>query len=165
MKKVFLTTLILLTTLAAVADEVTFVTSAPKAVVVNQQFRLKYTVNRHNVKEPRLPQISDFRILSGPSRSQQSSTQIINGNVTSSQSLTFTYILPLKVITGGKNRKHLHSISEKNSKNIKISNKLMSISILPVVRFWRAVQFIHSLNAIPQKSQSILTVLPVLSPR
>lgn len=93
MKKVFLTTLILLTTLAAVADEVTFVTSAPKAVVVNQQFRLKYTVNRHNVKEPRLPQISDFRILSGPSRSQQSSTQIINGNVTSSQSLTFTYIL------------------------------------------------------------------------
>lgn len=93
MKKVFLTTLILLTTLAAFADEVTFVTSAPKAVVVNQQFRLKYTVNRHNVKEPRLPQISDFRILSGPSRSQQSSTQIINGNVTSSQSLTFTYIL------------------------------------------------------------------------
>lgn len=93
MKKVFLTTLILLTTLAAVADEVTFVTSAPKAVVVNQQFRLKYTVNRHNVKEPRLPQISDFRILSGPSRSQQSSTQIINGNMTSSQSLTFTYIL------------------------------------------------------------------------
>lgn len=93
MKKVFLTTLILLTTLSAFADEVTFVTSAPKAVVVNQQFRLKYTVNRHNVKEPRLPQISDFRILSGPSRSQQSSTQIINGNVTSSQSLTFTYIL------------------------------------------------------------------------
>lgn len=93
MKKLFLTTLILLTTLSAFADEVTFVTSAPKAVVVNQQFRLKYTVNRHNVKEPRLPQISDFRILSGPSRSQQSSTQIINGNVTSSQSLTFTYIL------------------------------------------------------------------------
>lgn len=28
-----------------------------------------------------------------------------------------------------------------------------------------AVQFIHSLNAIPQKSRFILTVLPVLSPR
>lgn len=29
----------------------------------------------------------------GPSRSQQSSTQIVNGNVTSTSSITFTYIL------------------------------------------------------------------------
>ncbi len=93
MKKIFLTTLILLTTLTAFADEVTFVTSAPKAVELNKAFRLKYTVNRRNVKEPRIPQIGDFAILSGPSRSEQSSTQIINGNVTSTQSVTFTYVL------------------------------------------------------------------------
>lgn len=93
MRRFFLTTLILLTTFVAFADDVTFVTSAPKAVAVNQTFRLKYTINRRNVKEPRVPQIGNFTILSGPSRSEQSSTQIINGNVTTSQSVTFTYIL------------------------------------------------------------------------
>ncbi len=94
MKKIFLTTLLLLVTLSAVfADEVSFTTSAPKAVVVNQQFRLKYTVNRRNVREPRVPSIENFTVLAGPNRSEQSSTQIINGNVTSTQSVTFTYIL------------------------------------------------------------------------
>lgn len=94
MKRIFLTTLLLVMTMAvAFADEVSFVTSAPKAVVVNQQFRLKYTINRRNVKEPRVSDIKDFRVLAGPNRSEQSSTQIINGNVTSTQSVTFTYIL------------------------------------------------------------------------
>ena len=94
MKRIFLTTLLLVMTMAvALADEVSFVTSAPKAVVVNQQFRLKYTINRRNVKEPRVSDIKDFRVLAGPNRSEQSSTQIINGNVTSTQSVTFTYIL------------------------------------------------------------------------
>ncbi len=94
MRKIFLTTLLLLTTLsAAFADELSFVASAPKAVEVNQQFRLKYTINRRNVKEPRVPDIKNFTILAGPYRSEQSSTQIINGNVTSSQSVTFTYTL------------------------------------------------------------------------
>lgn len=94
MKKIFLTTLLFLITLSAVyADDVSFTTSAPKAVAVNQQFRLKYTVNRRNVKEPRVPSIENFSILAGPNRSEQSSTQIINGNVTSTQSVTFTYVL------------------------------------------------------------------------
>lgn len=94
MKKIFLTTLLFLITLSAVyADDVSFTTSAPKAVAVNQQFRLKYTVNRRNVKEPRVPSIENFSVLAGPNRSEQSSTQIINGNVTSTQSVTFTYVL------------------------------------------------------------------------
>ena len=37
--------------------------------------------------------MKDFEVLMGPSRSTQSSTQIINGNVTSTSTITFTYIL------------------------------------------------------------------------
>ena len=94
MKRIVLTILLTIITLTvAVADEISFVTSAPKAVEVNQNFRLKYTVNRRNVKEPLVPAMDNFRILSGPGRSESSSTSIINGVVTSTQSVTFTYIL------------------------------------------------------------------------
>ena len=94
MKRIVLTTLLsILTLTVALADDITFVTSAPKAVEVNQNFRLKYTVNRRNVREPLVPAIENFTILSGPHRSESSSTNIINGNVTSTQSVTFSYIL------------------------------------------------------------------------
>ncbi len=94
MKRLFLTiTGIVLTMMVAVADEISFVASAPNAVVVGQQFKLSYKVNRGNAKEPRIPTIEGFSILSGPNRSSESSFQMINGKTTSTQSLTFTYIL------------------------------------------------------------------------
>ena len=75
------------------ADKVSFVASAPDVVVVGDQFRLSYTVTTQKVKDFRAPLIKGFDVLMGPSRSQQSSTQIVNGNVTSTSSITFTYIL------------------------------------------------------------------------
>lgn len=76
------------------ADGITFTASAPDAVAVGDQFRLSYTVTTQNVKDFRAPgSISGFDILMGPSRSQQSSTQIINGKVSSTSSITYTYIL------------------------------------------------------------------------
>ena len=75
------------------ADKVSFTASAPDAVVVGDQFRLSYTVTTQKVKDFRAPSIKGFDVLMGPSRSQQSSTQIVNGNVTSTSSITFTYIL------------------------------------------------------------------------
>ena len=83
----------MVTLATAFADEITFTTSAPNAVVVNQRFRLKYTINRRNVREPLVPAIENFNVLAGPYRSEQSSTQIINGEVTSTQAVTFTYTL------------------------------------------------------------------------
>lgn len=77
----------------AFADKVSFTASAPDAVVVGDQFRLSYTVTTQKVKDFRAPSIKGFDVLMGPSRSQQSSTQIVNGNVTSTSSITFTYIL------------------------------------------------------------------------
>ena len=76
------------------ADGITFTASAPDVVAVGDQFRLSYTVSTHSVKDFRGPRTVDgFDNLMGPTRSQQSSTQIINGKVTSSQSITYTYIL------------------------------------------------------------------------
>ncbi|MBO7302278.1 MAG: protein BatD [Bacteroidaceae bacterium] len=94
MRRLLLTSLLLMFAILTVcADEVTFVASAPKSVVVNQQFRLSYKVNRAKVKEPSLSDIPDFRILSGPNRSTQQSIQMMNGKMESTESVTFTYIL------------------------------------------------------------------------
>ena len=75
------------------ADKVSFVASAPDVVVVDDQFRLSYTVTTQKVKDFRAPSIKGFDVLMGPSRSEQSSTQIVNGSVSSTSSITFTYIL------------------------------------------------------------------------
>lgn len=94
MRKVILLFTWMITVLNVWADgNVTFVASAPDVVVSGDQFRLTYTVNTQKVRDFRAPNIKGFEVLMGPSRSQQSSTQIINGNVTSTSSITFTYIL------------------------------------------------------------------------
>ena len=94
MKRLFLTTVLLIATIGSVmADEISFVTSAPRSVVANQHFKISYKVNCAKVGEPTIPEIEGFRILSGPHRSTQRSMQMINGETTSSESVTFTYIL------------------------------------------------------------------------
>ena len=68
--------------------------SAPSHVAVGEQFRLSYTVNTQNVADFRVGDIPDaFEVLMGPSRSSQSSFQIINGHTSQSSSITFTYIV------------------------------------------------------------------------
>ncbi len=75
------------------ADDLKFETSATDVVVVDNQFRLSYTVNSQDVKNFRAPDMSPFEVLMGPTQSSQSSYQVINGSYTSSKSTTFTYIL------------------------------------------------------------------------
>ena len=62
-------------------------------VVSGDQVRLVFTVNSQDIKDFRAPSIKGFDVLMGPSRSQQSSIQIINGKRTSNSSTAFTYIL------------------------------------------------------------------------
>lgn len=93
MRKLLLVCLWIVMAVGVYADDVTFTASAPDAVVNGDQFRLTYTINTQKVKDFRAPSISSFDVLMGPSRSQQSSTQIINGSMTSSSSITYTYIL------------------------------------------------------------------------
>lgn len=78
----------------ALADEkITFTASAPETVAVGDQFRLSYTITTQKVRDFRAPSIKGFDVLMGPSRSSQSSTQYVNGQMTSTSSITFTYIL------------------------------------------------------------------------
>lgn len=94
MRKCFFLILMVFATLQTWAkDDVTLRASAPDVVVSGDQFRLTYTVNTQDVKDFLAPQAKGFEVLMGPSRSQQSSTQIINGKVSSSRSITYTYIL------------------------------------------------------------------------
>lgn len=95
MRKVIFFLLLILTTVHAWADNKASLTAdAPDVVVSGDQFRLTFTVNTQKVKDFRAPSITKgFDVLMGPSRSQQSSTQIINGKVSSSSSITYTYIL------------------------------------------------------------------------
>ncbi len=68
--------------------------SAPSQVAVGQQFRLSYTVNTQDVSGFRAGQVPDaFEVLMGPSTSQQSSYQVVNGKVSQSSSITYTFIL------------------------------------------------------------------------
>ena len=74
-------------------DKVSFVADAPEVVVSGNQFQLVYSVNTHKVRDFRAPSIKGLEVLSGPYRSESSSTQNINGHVKSSRSIRFTYIL------------------------------------------------------------------------
>lgn len=95
MRKIIFLWIVLTAVCATVfADEkVSFTASAPDAVAVGDQFRLSYTVTTQKVRDFRAPSIKGFEVLMGPSRSQQSSVQRINGQTTSTSSITFTYIL------------------------------------------------------------------------
>ncbi len=78
--------------MAMFADEVSFKASAPQKVIVGQQFRLVYTVNQE-AKDLRVPEISEFDVLMGPSTSSQRSVQIINGNMEATYAINYTFIL------------------------------------------------------------------------
>ena len=85
-KWVFL--LVLFTTLVSTADaaNVVFRASAPQAVAMGENFRISYTVNAEG-KDLRVPELSAFDVLYGPTTSNSMSTQIINGSMTSEVSM------------------------------------------------------------------------------
>lgn len=67
--------------------------SGPDIVEVGEKFRVQYTVNTQDASEPEWPTFAGFEVLFGPRTSSQSSFQVINGNVSSSSSITYTFVL------------------------------------------------------------------------
>lgn len=92
MKKELFAILLSLLFSGMMSAEVSFRASAPNAVAVGQTFQLVYTVNDQG-KDFRLPSVSGFDILAGPYTSTSSSTSIINGKVSSSKEIRYTYTL------------------------------------------------------------------------
>ena len=130
MKKRYLLLIVCLTmVMVTMAQQITG--RAPSHVAVGEQFRLSYTVNTDDVKGFRAGNIpEEFDVLMGPSTSTQSSYQLVNGHMSSSSSVTYTYILsankngsftipPAQAQVGGKT---IHS----NELHIKVSGQTQS---------------------------------------
>ena len=83
----------MLTTIWAKADNgVTFTASTKPVVEVGERFQIVYTVNADG-EDFRAPDMGSLTILSGPNRSSSSSIQIINGHMSRSTELSFTFLV------------------------------------------------------------------------
>ncbi len=74
------------------AQDVSVTASAPRVVQVGEQFRVTFSVN----EQPSSlipPEFDNFDLLGGPSSSSSSSVQIINGKMTQSVEISYTYYL------------------------------------------------------------------------
>lgn len=91
-RKIF--TIFLFTILAIqVLADTTFRLSAPSAVEVGDKFRVQFTVNSQGGSHFTPPSFEGFDVIYGPSTSSQSSVQFINGSMSQSSSVTYTYVL------------------------------------------------------------------------
>jgi hypothetical protein len=95
-----------------IAQDIEFTAATKNNVQAGEQFRAVYTVNQQ-VDKFEGPAFEGFNVLSGPNQSTNQSYQFINGKVSQSYQLTFTYYLqaakegnytiaPAKIIAGGK---------------------------------------------------------------
>ncbi len=76
------------------AESVSFTTSAPMMVAVGETFRVAFELNASPDKDSfSAPEFEGFDILAGPAVSQGSSIQIVNGKMTRSVNVTYTYVL------------------------------------------------------------------------
>ena len=69
--------------------QIRFSASAPKAVALNQNFQITFTIENGQPKTLTPPSFADFQVLGGPNES--SSMQWINGKT--SQSVSYSYVL------------------------------------------------------------------------
>jgi len=98
-KLFFLFTTFCLVSPAIFGQDITFVGSTEKVVVVGQQFRVNYTLTTggENGKDIRLADTKDFDNIFGPTLSNQSQyTTIINGKSSTQSTNVYTYILSAK---------------------------------------------------------------------
>jgi len=94
-KRLILSILFILPVWFAFADSVRFTMSGPNVISVGDQFRLSFTLNEQGT-DLKLPDLSGFDLLMGPSTSQSTSIQMINGQTTQTLSFSYIYILRAK---------------------------------------------------------------------
>lgn len=95
------------------AENIQFTASAPRVVEVGEQFEIIYTITAQPAGF-RPPEFKGLSLLGGPSTSSSSSVQFVNGKVTQSTSISYTYYFvannpgtftfdPAKATVDGKN--------------------------------------------------------------
>lgn len=84
------------------AQDVKFVLRAPNSTVEGAQIQIQYALvaSGSNIENPSAPELDEnipgFEVLFGPAVSRAQSTTIINGNMSSEKSWTYTYTLMAK---------------------------------------------------------------------
>ena len=93
MRKLFITLIIALIAIPTIwGNDVRFTANAPRTVVVGEQFYVKFAINA-DAKEFQAPSFAGLEVLFGPSQSSSSSINIVNGNMTRSYVITYTYVV------------------------------------------------------------------------
>ncbi len=95
LSKISLTGLLLLVvTTAWGAGKVSFEASSPLTVSVGEAFRVEFSLNASPDDDTfKAPSFEGFDVLAGPVLSTGSSVQIVNGSMTRSVSVTYTFVL------------------------------------------------------------------------
>ncbi|SDB98188.1 BatD family protein [Williamwhitmania taraxaci] len=92
MKRFILILLFACSQLSLFSQEVVFEASASQVVEVGERFPLTFTLNAKPSAFAQ-PEIRGFSVLAGPSQSSSSNFEVINGQVSQSYTLVYTYIL------------------------------------------------------------------------
>lgn len=90
-KRFILFTLILVAALSAAAQQVSFGLVPPRNVVQGRNFALTFRVSNGEANPPAAPKLKGCTLLFGPATSTMQSTEIINGRMTTSSSVDFSY--------------------------------------------------------------------------
>ena len=95
MKRIYtIITLLIVTAAAVMAQNPTMKGEVEEVVHVGDNFKLRYTLNSTDVRNFQLGQIPDaLRVLFGPSQSSSVSSVTINGQHTTTSTMTLTYVL------------------------------------------------------------------------
>lgn len=88
----FFSALSLVTIGAWAGGAVNVTASAPSIVTEGQRFQLIFTIHNAQADSFRLPKIKSLKLLSGPSKSSSTSTQVVGGRIVSSTSVSLVYI-------------------------------------------------------------------------
>lgn len=95
--KQFIIILFILFVSVTYSQKVKFEAIVPSVVSASERFYLKYTINQ-TASDFRSPDLSDFKVLSGPNQSHSSNMSFVNGNMTKETTITLTYVLLAKKV-------------------------------------------------------------------
>lgn len=93
-KRLFIYTLFFLCSVVSFAADVQFVAKAPSVVANGQQFRIEFVLRNASANSIDAPDFGEsMSVLMGPNVSRSRNIQMINGTTTSSESVSFSYVL------------------------------------------------------------------------
>lgn len=91
MKRVIASTIICLMAVLTLTAQTSFRVKAPSRVVAGSKFAVTYTLRNADGSSLKVPQINGCKLLYGPSTSTSQSYEVINGHMSSSSQVDYTY--------------------------------------------------------------------------